>query len=84
MIHLATVFSGIGAVEHALTRLGIEKDIVFACDNGERKLKTKHRFFDGCDNSKYSSVCDAFDEIGMGIFGSNFKGNFYDKQKDEA
>lgn len=35
MIHLATVFSGIGAVEHALTRLGIEKDIVFACDNGE-------------------------------------------------
>ncbi len=42
MIHLATVFSGIGAVEHALTRLGIEKDIVFACDNGERKLKTKY------------------------------------------
>lgn len=44
----------------------------------------KHRFFDGCDNSKYSSVCDAFDEIGMGIFGANFKENFYDKQKDEA
>lgn len=44
----------------------------------------KHRFFGGCDNSKYSSVCDAFDEIGMGIFGSNFKENFYDKQKDEA
>lgn len=44
----------------------------------------KHRFFDGCDNSKYSSVCDAFDEIGMGIFGSNFKENFYDKQKDEV
>ncbi len=36
------------------------------------------------DNSKYSSVCDAFDEIGMGIFGSNFKENFYDKQKDEV
>lgn len=44
----------------------------------------KHRFFDGCDSSKYSSVCDAFDEIGMGIFGQNFKENFYDKQKDEA
>ena len=44
----------------------------------------KHRFFDGCDNSKYSSVCDAFNEIGMGIFGPNFKENFYDKQKDEA
>lgn len=44
----------------------------------------KHRFFDGCDNSKYSSVCDAFDELGMGIFGPNFKENFYDKQRDEA
>ncbi len=43
----------------------------------------KHRFFDGCDNSKYSSVCDAFDELGMGIFGPNFKENFYDKQRDE-
>lgn len=42
----------------------------------------KHRFFDGCDNSKYSSVCDAFDEIGMGIFGPNFKEKFYDKQKE--
>lgn len=44
----------------------------------------KHRFFDGCDSSKYSSVCAAFDEIGMGIFGQNFKENFYDKQKDEV
>lgn len=44
----------------------------------------KHRFFDGCDSSKYSSVCDAFDELGMGIFGANFKENFYDKQRDEA
>ena len=44
----------------------------------------KHRFFDGCDSSKYSSVCDAFDELGIGIFGANFKENFYDKQRDEA
>jgi len=44
----------------------------------------KHRFFDGCDNSKYSSVCEAFDELGMGIFGPNFKEKFYDKQRDEA
>lgn len=44
----------------------------------------KHRFFDGCDSSKYSSVCDAFDESGMGIFGPNFKENFYDKQRDEV
>lgn len=43
----------------------------------------KHRFFDGCDSSKYSSVCDAFDKLGMGIFGANFKENFYDEQRDE-
>lgn len=44
----------------------------------------KRRFFDGCDSSKYSSVCDAFDEIGMGIFGANFKELFYDKQREDA
>ena len=44
----------------------------------------KHRFFDGCDSSKYSSVCDAFDKIGMEIFGSNFKQKFYDTQRNEA
>ena len=33
---LATVFSGIGAIEQACKRLGIKTDIVFACDNGER------------------------------------------------
>ena len=32
-LRVATVFSGIGAIEHALERMGIEHDIVFACDN---------------------------------------------------
>lgn len=35
MIRLATVFSGIGAIEHALYRMGLEHEIVFACDNGD-------------------------------------------------
>jgi len=35
-IKLATVFSGIGAVEFAFKRLGIPHQILFACDNGER------------------------------------------------
>lgn len=38
-IRLATVFSGIGAVEWALRRLGLEHEIVFACDNGERDVE---------------------------------------------
>jgi DNA (cytosine-5)-methyltransferase 1 len=37
-IRLATVFSGIGAPEFALKRLGIDYEIVFACDNGELPL----------------------------------------------
>ncbi|MBR1762090.1 MAG: DNA (cytosine-5-)-methyltransferase [Eubacterium sp.] len=39
MVRVATVFSGIGAPEEALKQLGVEHDIVFACDNGERELK---------------------------------------------
>ena len=35
---LATVFSGIGAIEQALHRLGINYEIVFACDNGDVEL----------------------------------------------
>jgi len=34
MIRIATVFSGIGAFEQAIERMGIEHEIVFACDNG--------------------------------------------------
>lgn len=40
MIKLGTVFSGIGAIEHAFDMLKIDHTIEFACDNGERKLKT--------------------------------------------
>jgi len=40
MIKIGTVFSGIGAIEHALDRLEIPHKIQFACDNGERKLKS--------------------------------------------
>ena len=39
MIKLATVFSGIGAVEQALEKSNRDYEIIFACDNGERELK---------------------------------------------
>lgn len=44
----------------------------------------KHRFFEGCDSSKYSSVCEAFDEKGTAIFGPTFKETFYDKQRNDV
>jgi len=33
MLNLATVFSGIGAIEYALKRMNVKYNIVFACDN---------------------------------------------------
>lgn len=41
MIRLATVFSGIGAIEHALNRMDIDNEIVFACDNGDIDVLSK-------------------------------------------
>ncbi len=41
MIKLATVFSGIGAIEHALDRMGLQHKIVFACDNGDVDILNK-------------------------------------------
>lgn len=35
MIRLGTLFSGIGAVEQALLRMGVDYRIEFACDNGD-------------------------------------------------
>lgn len=41
MIKLATCFSGIGAIEHALNRMGLDNQIVFACDNGDIDILSK-------------------------------------------
>lgn len=42
-IRIATVFSGIGAIEFALKRLNLKHEIVFACDNGEREISYNHQ-----------------------------------------
>ena len=41
MIKLATVFSGIGAIEHALKRMRMDHKIIFACDNGDVDILSK-------------------------------------------
>lgn len=41
MIKLATVFSGIGAIEHALERMGLDYKIIFACDSGDVDILSK-------------------------------------------
>ncbi|WP_164120867.1 DNA cytosine methyltransferase [Sharpea azabuensis] len=39
VLRVATVFSGIGAPEQAFKRLGINHEIVFACDTGEVEIE---------------------------------------------
>lgn len=38
-LKIATVFSGIGAVEQALTRMNVDHEIIFACDNGDIEIE---------------------------------------------
>lgn len=49
---LATVFSGIGAIEQALHRMGIDYEIVFACDNGDVELN----LLDGDELEEYTKL----------------------------
>lgn len=46
MIRLATLFSGIGAVEQALKVMNIHYEIKFACDNGERELPIEKKYIE--------------------------------------
>lgn len=41
MLKIATVFSGIGAIEHSLERMGIDHEVVFASDNGDLNISSK-------------------------------------------
>ena len=61
MIRIATVFSGIGAIEYALKKLKKEHHIVFACDNGERILEKNS--IDIVNEIKNMSSVDAQDYI---------------------
>lgn len=55
-LKVATVFSGIGAPEFALRRLGVKHDVIFACDNGDTKLDlltpNERLALDGIDSSR--------------------------------
>lgn len=44
------------------------------------KQKAKD-MFEGCDYSRYSRICNAFDKKGIEIFGKAFITNYYDKEQ---
>lgn len=60
-IKVGTLFSGIGAFEHALIQLGIKHEILFACDCGERELPLTYgdlkTLTDGMSNEKVYAYC---------------------------
>ncbi|MBE6114487.1 MAG: DNA cytosine methyltransferase [Erysipelotrichaceae bacterium] len=55
-LKIATVFSGIGAFEHALDKKKIPYEVMFACDNGERELEyTQEQINEIIANNELSS-----------------------------
>ena len=55
-VNIATVFSGIGAFEQCLNKLGVGYNVVFACDNGERTLtKTYDEIIDYGKENNFSN-----------------------------
>ena len=80
-IKLATVFSGIGAIEQALLRLNLPHEIIFACDNGERKLKISQERLDeilqDIDNDKQEIVIrEEYDKSGENLMEKSYKANY--------
>ena len=55
-IKIATAFSGIGAIEHALEKSKIEHEIVFACDIDKYCKQTYFANFDVKENQWYEDV----------------------------
>lgn len=69
MLKLATAFSGIGAIEHALKRMKVDHKIIFACDNDSYVKKSyfanhdidETRWYDlvqNIDGKKYKGKVD--------------------------
>ena len=83
MLRIATLFSGIGAIEQALKRLGIEYEIVFACDNGNIML-------DNIDFEKEKKIVDSLSsakekkEYVENLYKNNSRKTNYVKKSYEA
>ncbi len=88
MIKLATLFSGIGAIEQALKQLDIDYKISFACDNGERELKLSKDEIDSnlkklksSERKKY--IDRLYEETGKeNLMEKSYKANYVIKDED--
>ena len=71
-IKIGTLFSGIGAFEHALKQLNIKHEILFACDCGERELPLKYSdlftLTNGFTAEQILNYCtDYINKVGVGV-----------------
>ena len=57
------------------------KVIMYLYEDAVRQKR--HKFFEGCSNSRYSEVCKEFDRIGLEIFGHEFENTYYNTQRNE-
>ncbi|MBC5995278.1 DNA cytosine methyltransferase [Romboutsia ilealis] len=72
---IATVFSGIGAIEWALKRMNIDHNIVFACDNGDIEVEIEDE--EGLrEEIKKFETADEQNEYIRKIYESRRKTNF--------
>lgn len=63
-LQVATVFSGIGAPEQALKKMGVDYNIVFACDNDEIELKqTYDEIIDNFKKTNFDDINKYVDEL---------------------
>lgn len=58
MLKLATAFSGIGAIEHALDRMGVRYKIVFACDSDRFVKESFLANYDISESRWFDTVLD--------------------------
>ena len=65
-LKLATAFSGIGAIEHALKRMRVKHELVFACDNDPHVKQSYFANYDMDDSQWFDLV--------QNIDGKKFKG----------
>lgn len=79
-LKLATVFSGIGAIEHALERLNIPFEVIFASDNGDIDLEIdKDEVLDKLKNLTNNERKEYIDEL----YKNSRKTNFVEKTYKE-
>jgi DNA (cytosine-5)-methyltransferase 1 len=77
-LKVATVFSGIGAFEQALSKLKVPYQTVFACDNGEREIKeTKEEIFSYAEKNKLNNK--ALNSYVNGLYAATRKENLVKK-----